>query len=57
MVLGRFSAITYTTMGHSKTLLVLLGAWLVLNEEMSFKVACGMLTAVLGMVLYAYFTQ
>lgn len=52
MVLGRFTAVTYQVLGHSKTILVLVGGWLVFREVISSKQAGGMAMAVAGMVWY-----
>lgn len=52
MVLGRFTAVTYQVLGHSKTILVLLGGWLVFREIITPKQAGGMAMAVAGMVWY-----
>jgi solute carrier family 35 protein E3 len=50
--LGRFSAVTFQVLGHTKTVLVLLASWLVLGESLSPRKALGMLLAVAGMVAY-----
>eukprot|EP01025_Chloroclados_australasicus_P018707 TRINITY_DN1993_c0_g1_i1.p1 TRINITY_DN1993_c0_g1~~TRINITY_DN1993_c0_g1_i1.p1 ORF type:complete len:380 (+),score=18.70 TRINITY_DN1993_c0_g1_i1:133-1140(+) len=52
MCLGRFSASTFQILGHSKTLLVLTGSWLLLGEHISFRQLCGMVLAVCGMIAY-----
>ena len=39
-------------LGHSKTILVLLGGWAFLGDPVSAKQLSGMALAVLGMVLY-----
>ena len=39
-------------LGHSKTMLVLLGGWAFLGDHVSLKQLCGMALAVIGMVLY-----
>lgn len=39
-------------LGHSKTILVLLGGWAFLGDNVSLKQLAGMALAVLGMVLY-----
>ena len=39
-------------LGHSKTILVLLGGWMFLGDQISLKQFFGMVTAVVGMVLY-----
>jgi solute carrier family 35 protein E3 len=50
--LGRFSAVTFQVLGHTKTVLVLLASWLALGEALSPRKALGMLLAVAGMVAY-----
>lgn len=50
MTLGRFTAVTYQVLGHSKTILVLLGGWLIFREVITPKQAGGMAMAVAGMV-------
>jgi solute carrier family 35, member E3 len=50
--LGRFSAVTFQVLGHTKTVLVLLASWLVMGESLSPRKALGMLLAVAGMVAY-----
>ena len=39
-------------LGHSKTMLVLLGGWAFLGDRVSLKQLAGMALAVLGMVFY-----
>jgi len=39
-------------LGHSKTILVLLGGWAFLGDKVSLKQLAGMALAVLGMVFY-----
>lgn len=55
MCLGRFSAVTFQVLGHTKTILVLLISWLVLHEPMSGRKMLGMALAVCGMVAYGHF--
>lgn len=55
MCLGRFSAVTFQVLGHTKTILVLLISWLALGESMSPKKLGGMALAVAGMVAYGVF--
>jgi solute carrier family 35 protein E3 len=50
--LGRFTAVSYQVLGHSKTILVLLGGWLFLGDVITAKQAAGMVLAVAGMVGY-----
>ncbi len=54
---GRFTAVTYQVLGHSKTILVLLGGWMFLGDVISGRQAGGMVLAVLGMVAYGVFTS
>ena len=39
-------------LGHSKTLLVLLGGWAFLGENITIKQFCGILLAISGMIGY-----
>ena len=55
MCLGRFSAVTFQVLGHTKTILVLLISWLVLHEHMTGRKLFGMALAVVGMVAYGHF--
>lgn len=57
MCLGRFSAVTFQVLGHTKTILVLLISWLALGESMSAKKVAGMVLAVAGMVAYGVFVN
>ncbi|EFN56685.1 hypothetical protein CHLNCDRAFT_16992, partial [Chlorella variabilis] len=50
MCLGRFSAVSFQVLGHSKTVLVLLGGWAFLGDTITLKKLGGMLLAVSGMV-------
>ncbi|PSC69736.1 UDP-galactose transporter 2 [Micractinium conductrix] len=52
MCLGRFSAVSFQVLGHSKTMLVLLGGWAFLGDTITGKKFCGMMLAVSGMVWY-----
>eukprot|EP00803_Ostreobium_quekettii_P003043 evm.model.scf_3596.1 EVM.evm.TU.scf_3596.1 scf_3596:6303-11556(-) len=49
MCLGRFSAVAYQVMGHSKTFMVLAGGVAFFGETISAKQGLGMLVAVTGM--------
>lgn len=57
MCLGRFSAVTFQVLGHTKTILVLLISWLVLKENMSGRKMLGMGLAVAGMMAYGHFNS
>ncbi|GBF98779.1 hypothetical protein Rsub_11361 [Raphidocelis subcapitata] len=57
MCLGRFSAVTFQVLGHTKTILVLLISWLVLHEPMSGRKMFGMSLAVVGMISYGHFNS
>ncbi|WIA31128.1 hypothetical protein OEZ86_001149 [Tetradesmus obliquus] len=54
MCLGRFSAVTFQVLGHTKTILVLLASWWVFQEQMTARKLAGMGLAVAGMVLYGW---
>jgi drug/metabolite transporter (DMT)-like permease len=43
--------------GHAKTILVLVGSWLYLQERMHRKEVTGMAFAIVGMVAYGYFAS
>ncbi|GLC65327.1 hypothetical protein PLESTF_000280800 [Pleodorina starrii] len=57
LVLGRFTATSFQVLGHAKTLLVLIGGWLLFNEPINPRKASGMALAFLGMVGYGYFAS
>mmetsp|Transcript_18773 Transcript_18773/g.40376 ORF Transcript_18773/g.40376 Transcript_18773/m.40376 type:complete len:268 (-) Transcript_18773:158-961(-) len=57
MCLGRFSAVTFQVLGHTKTVLVLLVGWLYLNDSMTSRKLLGAALAIAGMVAYGYFTS
>jgi solute carrier family 35, member E3 len=50
--LGRFSAVSYQVLGHSKTITVLVGGWAIFGDVITTRQALGMLLAVAGMVGY-----
>ena len=50
--LGRFSAVSYQVLGHSKTITVLVGGWAIFGDVITARQALGMLLAVAGMVGY-----
>ncbi|GLI61109.1 hypothetical protein VaNZ11_003360, partial [Volvox africanus] len=57
LVLGRFSATSFQVLGHAKTLLVLIGGWLLFDDPINPRKALGMALAFLGMVGYGYFAS
>lgn len=57
MCLGRFSAVTFQVLGHTKTVLVLLVGWLYLNDVMTQRKLLGIALAVVGMVAYGWSTS
>eukprot|EP00798_Chlamydomonas_sp_ICE-L_P031301 gene31301-6449_t len=54
MCLGRFSAVTFQVLGHTKTILVLFIGWLFLNDIMTQRKMMGIGLAIVGMVAYGY---
>ena len=48
ITLGRFPAIFYQVMGHSKTILVLLGGYIFFHEPINERKGLGMVIAVVG---------
>eukprot|EP00877_Chromochloris_zofingiensis_P007264 jgi/Chrzof1/2791/UNPLg00705.t1 len=54
MCLGRFSAVTFQVLGHTKTFAILLISWIVLSEPMSTVKLLGMAVAVGGMIMYGF---
>lgn len=50
--LGRFSAVSYQVLGHSKTITVLVGGWAIFGDAITPRQALGMCLAVAGMVGY-----
>eukprot|EP00775_Hariotina_reticulata_P007870 gene7870-8066_t len=54
MCLGRFSAVSFQVLGHTKTILVLLVSWWVFGESMTPRKLSGMALAVAGMVMYGW---
>ncbi|GMH41451.1 hypothetical protein BSKO_09361 [Bryopsis sp. KO-2023] len=57
MCLGRFSAVTFQVMGHTKTFMVLTGGVLLFHETISPKQLMGMSVAVAGMISYGYYSS
>jgi solute carrier family 35, member E3 len=57
MCLGRFTAVAYQVLGHTKTICVLIGGAMLFNELITLRVGIGMGAAVVGMVGYGYFTN
>ena len=57
MCLGRFQAVTFQVLGHTKTVLVLFLGWLLLNDIITGRKLVGMLLAVAGMAAYGWFNS
>ncbi|KAG2491545.1 hypothetical protein HYH03_010116 [Edaphochlamys debaryana] len=57
MCLGRFSAVTFQVLGHTKTILVLICGWLYLGDVITNRKLSGMILAVVGMAAYGYFNS
>ncbi|MEW5307165.1 MAG: hypothetical protein WDW38_002233 [Sanguina aurantia] len=55
LCLGRFSATSFQVLGHTKTVLVLLGGWALFKEPINVKQLGGMVLAVVGMLMYGMF--
>ncbi|CAH9079844.1 unnamed protein product [Cuscuta europaea] len=54
LCIGRFSAVSFQVLGHMKTVCVLTLGWLLFDSELTMKNIMGMLTAVVGMVIYSW---
>lgn len=54
LCIGRFSAVSFQVLGHMKTVCVLTLGWLLFDSELTVKNILGMLTAVVGMVIYSW---
>ena len=54
MCLGRFQAVTFQVLGHTKTVLVLLMGWLFLNDVINGRKLVGMVLAVAGLGAYGW---
>ena len=54
LVIGKCDAVTYQVLGHLKTMLVLAFGFFMLNNPASWRNICGILMALVGMVLYGY---
>lgn len=57
MCLGRFQAVTFQVLGHTKTVLVLFMGWLLLGDIITGRKLVGMLLAVAGMGAYGWFNS
>ncbi|KAK1264964.1 hypothetical protein QJS04_geneDACA017027 [Acorus gramineus] len=55
LVIGKTSPVTYQVLGHLKTCLVLAFGYVLLHDPFSWRNICGILVALLGMILYSYF--
>lgn len=54
LCIGRFSAVSFQVLGHMKTVCVLTLGWMLFDSELTMKNIMGMLTAVVGMVIYSW---
>lgn len=54
LCIGRFSAVSFQVLGHMKTVCVLTLGWLLFDSELTMKNIMGMLTAVVGMIIYSW---
>ena len=52
--LGKFSTLSFQVMGHAKTVLILLGSWAWLGEDMTPLKLFGITVAMSGMAGYSY---
>ncbi|KAL5974770.1 hypothetical protein ACLOJK_031441 [Asimina triloba] len=55
LVIGKTSPVTYQVLGHLKTCLVLTFGYVLLHDPFSWRNICGILVAIVGMILYSYF--
>ncbi|KAJ4970034.1 hypothetical protein NE237_003133 [Protea cynaroides] len=56
LVIGKTSPVTYQVLGHLKTCLVLAFGYVLLRDPFSWRNILGILIAVVGMLLYSYFS-
>ncbi|KAK4752689.1 hypothetical protein SAY87_021487 [Trapa incisa] len=54
LCIGRFSAVSFQVLGHMKTVCVLTLGWILFDSQLTLKNIMGMLTAVVGMVIYSW---
>ncbi|KAL6996051.1 UDP-rhamnose/UDP-galactose transporter 2 [Sarracenia purpurea var. burkii] len=54
LCIGRFSAVSFQVLGHMKTVCVLTLGWLLFDSELTLKNIMGMVTAVIGMIIYSW---
>eukprot|EP01061_Rhynchopus_euleeides_P024906 TRINITY_DN4013_c0_g1_i1.p2 TRINITY_DN4013_c0_g1~~TRINITY_DN4013_c0_g1_i1.p2 ORF type:complete len:340 (+),score=109.30 TRINITY_DN4013_c0_g1_i1:354-1373(+) len=57
MCLGRFSAVSYQILGHTKTILVLSLGYYFFDKSITSKQVFGGVIAIMGMAAYGYYTQ
>lgn len=51
--IGRFSAVSFQVLGHTKTLCVLTLGWMLFDSALTVNNVLGMILAVLGMIFYS----
>ncbi|CAA7399421.1 unnamed protein product [Spirodela intermedia] len=51
--IGRFSAVSFQVLGHTKTLCVLILGWMLFDSALTVNNVFGMMLAVLGMIFYS----
>ncbi|KAK4743973.1 hypothetical protein SAY87_010285 [Trapa incisa] len=54
LCIGRFSAVSFQVLGHMKTVCVLTLGWILFDSQLTLKNIMGMLTAVIGMIIYSW---
>ncbi|KAL3652293.1 UDP-xylose transporter 2 [Castilleja foliolosa] len=55
LVIGKTSPVTYQVLGHLKTCLVLAFGYSLLHDPFSWRNICGIMVAMVGMILYSYY--
>mmetsp|Transcript_21135 Transcript_21135/g.53726 ORF Transcript_21135/g.53726 Transcript_21135/m.53726 type:complete len:329 (+) Transcript_21135:386-1372(+) len=55
--LGRFSAVTFQVLGHTKTFLVLFLGWFLLHDVINDRKLTGIVLAISGMIAYGIFSS
>lgn len=54
MVIGKTSPVTYQVLGHLKTCLVLAFGYILLKDPFRWRNICGIIVALVGMILYSF---